>query len=115
MVDYSNLKRIALLVLGGVILTISLWPDFADDMSLLAQQSPIGTPTPTGTITLTPGPTATKVKRVVNEIVSPTEADAISGNTPIIGTPLINSYHRHDIHISPADQESVMVTELTAG
>ena len=49
-------------------------------------------------------PTPTKVKRR-QQVVS-AESDAIFGSTRIVGTALVNSFQRYDIHISPAGMEN---------
>lgn len=109
-----RVKRIILVLLALLMGGLAFWPDLSyHQRQLWAQvQSPFGTftPTPTFTLiptsTLTPGPTPTKVKRVVNEVRAPKEGDAIAGLTDIIGTALKQRFHRYDIHISPAGQES---------
>lgn len=111
----ERVKRLALAALAVVILIALTWADpRAGLQDVLAQQSPLGTFTPTFTPTitptptffLTPSPTPTKVKRVVNEIREPLESDAIFGSTRIVGTALVNSFQRYDIHISPAGMEN---------
>ncbi len=94
-----SLLVLALLVVGG-----AFWPGMGSGRLARAQDpfSPFATPT----ITLTAGPTPTKVKRVVNEIRHPQSGDAVSGVTPIIGTALIDLFNRYDVHISPAGLEN---------
>ena len=70
-----------------------------------AQISPFSTPEFTPTPGPSPTPTPTKVKRAVNEITAPTSFDAIFNGTDIIGTALVDSFQRYDMHISPAGLE----------
>lgn len=70
--------------------------------------TPTVTQTPTASPTATTGsatPTATRSRRVINEVVAPVSGDAVSGNLSIIGTALINSFRRYDVHISAAGNE----------
>jgi hypothetical protein len=95
----ERLKRLALVAMALAILLLSVWLDARSGRpGALAQESPLPTDTPT--------PTATKVKRAVNEIVEPLETDAIFGITRIVGTALVDSYQRYDIHISPAGMDN---------
>jgi hypothetical protein len=113
-------KQILLTILALGVIGLALWPDLpAIHRQVLAQQqSPFATPTwtptfnpfapftPTPTWTPTPGPTATKVKRVINEIREPRGGDAIAGTVRIIGTALTEAFQRYDMHISPASKEN---------
>lgn len=68
--------------------------------------SPPGTPT--STLTPTPGtstPVATRSRKVVNEVIAPRSNDSVSGFLSVLGTALITSYRRYDIHISPAGND----------
>ena len=98
-------KRAALILIGlALLLLLALPGGMQQPADVRAQQSPL---TPEFTPTLGPSPTATptKVKRAVNEITAPTSSDAIFHGTDIIGTALVNSFQRYDIHISPAGLE----------
>ncbi len=99
MQDNKRWKRWTLVVLALAIFGLFVWLDArSGGPGALAQESPLPTETPT--------PTATKVKRAVNEIVEPLETDAIFGSTRIVGTALVDSYQRYDIHVSPAGMEN---------
>jgi len=68
-----------------------------------------GTPTltETPTITLTPTPTHTPTEDVSvrNILYQPEPGISIAGTTPIVGTALIDSFRRYDIHIARAGTE----------
>lgn len=77
--------------------------------SSIAPTSPV-TPTPTSTATPDPAlgtvtPTATRSRRVVVEVLAPKAGDAVSGSTSIVGTALVHSFRRYDIHISPTGNQ----------
>jgi hypothetical protein len=95
-------KRATLAIIGAILLVwMSLPAGMQRQANVRAQdQSPL---TPEFMETLEPTPT--KVKRVVNEITAPTSSDAIFGVTEIIGTALVDSFQRYDIHISPVGLE----------
>ena len=59
------------------------------------------TPPPFPGVTLTPTPDV----RVVNEITHPSNGDAISGFTAIMGTALIDDFIQYEVHVSPAGLE----------
>ncbi len=106
-----RLKRAGLAALALTIFLAALWPDLRTgwhvaQAQISPQATPTFTPTWTPTFSLTPSPTPTLVPRVINEIRAPTAQDAIAGNTPIVGTALVNSFQRYDIHISPAGMEN---------
>jgi hypothetical protein len=101
----NHSKPILLIALALVMVGVMLLPQFSDSV-LWAQFSPPPTPTETPTITPTLGPTPTKVKRVINEIVEPLSSDAVAGVLAVRGTALTESFHRYDIHISPAGMEA---------
>lgn len=113
----ARVKRVGLVLLAVLVAGLLMWPDLRPVPVILAQQSPLTptftptasgtpTPTPTPTLSLSPTPTPTKVKRVVNEIRSPSSGDAVARSVQIIGTALIDNFSRYDIHISPAGMES---------
>ena len=99
----------AAVVTLGLTAGSSLW--FGEPESVTAQQpSSLLTPTVTETAspTATAGsatPTATRSRRVANEVIAPKSGDAVSGSVSIIGTALVHSFRRYDIHISPAGNE----------
>lgn len=66
----------------------------AQAVLLLAQEVPTVTPT------------ATRDRRVVNELIAPQSGDAVAGMVPVRGTALIPGYLRYDIHISEAGFEA---------
>jgi hypothetical protein len=107
----ARFKGWSLLVLAALIVVLALAPGLSPDNDIVAQTSPFGTPTPTWTITpggptLTPTVTATKVKRIVNELTHPKPGDAVAGVTAIIGTALTAQFNRYDLHVSPAGMEN---------
>ncbi|GIV77256.1 MAG: hypothetical protein KatS3mg050_1650 [Litorilinea sp.] len=89
--------RHVLLLLALLILVGSLWLDRQGAGHLWAQASPL---------TQTPLITPTKSNRVVNEITHPQPGDAVAGVVEIWGTALVPSYHRYDVHISPANLDN---------
>jgi hypothetical protein len=106
----SHFKGWSLVVLAVLVVMLALVPGLSQDTGLMAQDSPLTpTVTPTWTITpdpLTPSPTPTKEKRVVNELRHPQPGDAVAGTTAIIGTALTNLFNRYDVHVSPAGMEN---------
>ncbi len=77
--------------------------------------TPFGFVSPTPTFTWTPPfvfdsplqtPTPVREIRVVTEISHPGSGDAIAGSAAILGTALMPSYRKYDIHISPAGAEN---------
>lgn len=116
MVVNSYTKRIVLVAIGALVLILSLWPPTSNDrattwaqpQSPLETITPGPTPTPTSASGPTPTPTITptKVKRVINEISFPIAGNAVSGWTNIVGTALVDLFHRYDIHISPSGMEN---------
>ncbi len=73
--------------------------------SPLSPTSPLtSTPSPT-IITGSVTPTATRSRRVVNEVLVPKPGDAVSGSVAIIGTALVHSFRRYDIHITSAGNQ----------
>ncbi len=74
--------------------------------------TPTATETPTETPTINPTatsgspmPTATRSRRVANEVLAPVAGDAVSGSVSLIGTALVHSFRRYDIHVSSAGNE----------
>jgi hypothetical protein len=107
----SHFKGWGLVVLAAVVVMLALAPGLSLDTGLMAQTTSPLTPTvtPTWTITpdpLTPSPTPTKEKRVVNELRHPQPGDALAGTTAITGTALTNLFNRYDVHVSPAGLEN---------
>lgn len=90
-----QIKGWSLVILAALVVGMSLASAIPNTLELLAQESP-----------LTPTPTPTKVKRVVNELRHPRSGDAVAGTTAIIGTALISLFNRYDVHISPAGMEN---------
>ncbi len=84
------------LVILGVLLIVALLAQSSrlSPHLLLAQESPLFTPTPT------------PLKRTVNEITEPLSSDAIFGVTNIVGTALIDAFQRYDVHISEAGMDN---------
>ena len=114
-------QRQAVLLFAAIVTLVvtagaSFWygePDSATAQDTQATTSPF-TETPTVTETSTasptatlgsPTPTATRSRRVANEVLAPVSGDAVSGAVSIIGTALVRSFRRYDVHVSSAGNE----------
>jgi hypothetical protein len=116
--------RVLLVLLAVVIVLLSTMPQATT--LVLAQQSPIETPTfafptpifptpifPTpvfGTPIAPPGPvfspTPTPDYRMITEVKEPKAGDAVSGYAPIIGTAVIADFIKYQVDISPAGADN---------
>ena len=107
----STIRTRAFLIL--LALTVGLLSFYWDQVGVVFAQDPSSplTPTPFGLPPAPPPlpgltPTATPDLRVVNQIIQPKIGDAVFGNTPIVGTALLDDYLRYEVHISPSGAEN---------